>query len=70
MASRLNKEKYLIIHKNQGLHAAISALHEDMELLEFECFEGPNGYSPELYEDLKHFRTFSRELWDIELNAR
>lgn len=63
----LNKEKYLALAKSQGLYQAITALHHELKELEYECFEGPKGYQPDLYEKLKEFREFSRDLW--KLNA-
>ncbi|MGE0614969.1 MAG: hypothetical protein AB7P04_04960 [Bacteriovoracia bacterium] len=66
--ANLDREKYLKIMRAQGYSAAITQLHHDMESMEFEAFEGSKGYQPELYEDIKKFRDFSRELW--ELNQR
>jgi hypothetical protein len=64
---RLNKEKYLEILRNQGLSAALTALHRDTEKVEFETFEGQQGWRPELFEYLKEVRNFSRELWNTQL---
>ena len=61
---KLDREKYLAILKKDGLHAAITALHEDARELEFATFEGQEGYQPELWKQLEEVRSFSRELWD------
>ncbi len=63
------KEKYLSILESDGLSAALTALHQDIEQLEFDAFEGRDGWKPELFEKLKNIRTFSRELWEIQLNS-
>ncbi len=60
----LDKTKYLEIAKNESLSAAITALHHELWELENECFEGREGWNPELYELLKEYRDFSMELWD------
>jgi hypothetical protein len=62
--SRLDRDKYLSILKAEGLSTAITSLHHDLWELEKECFEGRDGWKPELYEDIKKFRAFSIELWD------
>ena len=61
---KLDKQKYLAIAKNEGLPAAITALHHDKEKLEFQTFEGPTGYQRALWDYLEEVRQFSRELWD------
>ena len=63
----IDREKYFQIVKTQGLSAAITALHRDTEHLEFESFEGPKGYQPEMFTELFGVREFSRELWNIAL---
>jgi len=63
----LDKEKYYKILETDGISAAVNALHLELWEIEFECFEGPNGYSPELFEKLKEYRNFSLELWDKKL---
>ncbi len=60
----LNKAKYERILKSDGLSAALTAIHHDMWSVEYECFESPKGYNPALYDILKDYRKFSRELWD------
>jgi hypothetical protein len=67
MTTAFDREKYLTILKANGLSAALTALHVDIERLEFETFEGREGWRPELFEELKQIRQFSRELWDSKL---
>jgi hypothetical protein len=64
---KIDRAKYLEILKSEGLPAALTALHRDSEVLEFETFEGPGGYKPEMYAFLEEVRTFSRELWRVSL---
>lgn len=64
---QLDRAKYLEILKAEGLPAALTALHRDSEVLEFQTFEGPGGYKPELYAYLEDVRSFSRELWRVSL---
>ena len=59
----IDREKYLKILKAQGLSAALTALHRDTEKLEFEAFEGRDGYQPAMVEYLEGVREFSRDLW-------
>ena len=61
---KLDRQKYLKILENEGLNSALTTLHQDMWSLEFECFEGQQGYQPKVFEDLKEWRKFSLELWD------
>ena len=67
----LDREKYTKILKNDGLAAALTALHRDTERVEFEAFEGRLGYRPEVVEYLELVREFSRELWrtSYDVNA-
>ena len=69
MQPDFSREKYLTILKNEGLNQALTALHLDIERLEFETFEGREGWKPELFETLKQIRQFSRELWDSQLKS-
>jgi hypothetical protein len=62
---RLDREKYLQIAQTEGLPAAITRLHLDMEQMEHETFEGREGWQPQLFEYLKEVREFSRELWGM-----
>ena len=64
---KLNKEKYLQIARTQGAQAALTQLHKDTERWEYQTFEGDKGYQPEMFEDLKDVRAFSRELWELAL---
>ncbi len=61
---KLDRDKYLQIARTQGLHTAITTLHEDARELEYATFEGQEGYLPELWKELESVRQFSRELWD------
>ena len=63
----LDRQKYVSILKSEGISAALTALHRDIERVEFETFEGREGWKPELFEELKQIRGWSRELWDIHL---
>ncbi|MEN9723368.1 MAG: hypothetical protein RJB38_1354 [Pseudomonadota bacterium] len=63
-----DRQKYLDILRAQGLATALTALHRDIEQLEYETFEGLEGWKPELFEKLKAIRDFSRELWDVQLH--
>lgn len=65
----LDRDKYLKILKIEGLSAAITALHRDTERVEFEAFEGRQGYRPEVIEYLENVREFSRELWRTSYDA-
>jgi len=69
MSSSFDRQKYLNILKSDGLSAALTALHLDIERIEFETFEGREGWKPELFEELKQIRIFSRELWDSQLKS-
>jgi hypothetical protein len=62
----LDKDKYVLIMKNESLHAAITKLHVDMLDLEEECMESKSGFNPDIYEELREWRNFSRELWDLK----
>jgi hypothetical protein len=62
-----NREKYLAILQAEGISSALTALHRDIERIEFESFEGEQGWRPELFDELKQIRAFSREIWDEHL---
>ena len=66
----LDREKYLRIIENEGLSSALTALHQDMWAIEFDCFEGAEGYRPQVFQDLKAYRQFSLELWDKKFDAQ
>jgi hypothetical protein len=63
----VDREKYLKIAEEEGADAALNALHQEIREWELETFEGKLGYRPELYEEMKKLREFSRELYNIEL---
>jgi hypothetical protein len=62
-----NKEKYLKIKQAQGLSAAITALHLDIEAMEQECFNQPGGFLDEIWQAIETYRNFSRELWELNI---
>jgi hypothetical protein len=64
---KLDKEKYYGILKSQGVDAALTALHKDKELCEFETFEGSDGYQREMWDYLAEVRELSRELWNTSI---
>jgi hypothetical protein len=61
------RDKYLRILRSQGVNEALTVLHRDIERWEFDTFETPEGYQPEMFTDLIEVRQFSRELWRIAL---
>lgn len=63
-APSIDKQKYLAIVRSEGLQQALTALHHDLERLEHQCFESPDGYHPEIWKQIEAYRTFSMELWD------
>jgi hypothetical protein len=64
---KLDRAKYIEILNSEGLSAALTALHRDSERMEFETFEGRDGFKPQLFEYLDEVRAFSRELWRVSL---
>jgi hypothetical protein len=67
---KLDRAKYIEIVNSEGLSAALTALHRDSERIEFETFEGRDGFSPQLFEYLEEVRAFSRELWRVSLGEQ
>lgn len=67
---KLDREHYLAIARRQGFSAAITALHHDKERWEYETFEGASGYQEALWKFLEEVRSFSRELWSMDLEER
>ena len=65
--TKLDRAKYIEVLNSEGLSAALTALHRDSERMEFETFEGRDGFNPTLYAYLEDVRTFSRELWRVSL---
>ena len=63
----LDREKYLGILRKDGLSAALTSLHRDYNEMEFEVFEGREGWQPKHWEQIQEVRAFSRELWDYVL---
>ena len=66
---KLDKEKYYLIARTEGLDQALTRLHRDTERWEFDTFEGEKGYQPQSWEALREVRIFSRELWEIGLSG-
>jgi hypothetical protein len=66
---KLDREKYFQILQTEGLSAAVTTLHRDQSLFEFETFEGRDGYQREKWEFQKEFHELSRELWDRAAEA-
>ena len=66
----LDREKYLKILKSDGLSAALTALHRDTERVEYQAFEGRDGYRPDVIDYLERVRDFSRELWRTSIDPQ
>lgn len=64
---KFDREKYLNLYKTRGAAEALTTLQNDTVKWEYEAFEGKEGYNPEMWEELEKVRTFSRELWDMDL---
>ncbi|MCM2323322.1 MAG: hypothetical protein NDJ90_08675 [Oligoflexia bacterium] len=69
-AKLLNREKYLQIARTHGIDAALTTLHRDTTGWEYLTFESEKGYRPEVFEELKTIREFSRELWELALREQ
>ncbi|OFZ56052.1 MAG: hypothetical protein A2428_00410 [Bdellovibrionales bacterium RIFOXYC1_FULL_54_43] len=67
MNLQFEREKYLEIVRIKGYSAALTALHHDLNKWEWQTFEGPEGFLPEMWTDLEKIREFSIELWDMQL---
>ena len=65
--SQFNRQKYLDIVQTQGIPAALTALHRDMAVVEYQAFEGNRKNEPEMISQLNAMRDFSREIWDLDL---
>jgi hypothetical protein len=63
----LNRQKYLDLVQSQSISAALTALHRDMAIVEYQAFEGNRKHEPEMLDQLNAMRDFSRELWEIDL---
>ena len=61
--TQFNQEKYDQILTESGLSAALTQIQNDLKRLEQECFEGKDGYQPEVYEEMKKYRKYSEKLW-------
>jgi len=60
-----DREPYIQLLKEKGYSTALSTLQNDLSTWETETFEGPNGYQPQYWEELRKVREFSREIWDM-----
>lgn len=69
-AFQFDREKYMKILKLEGTSAVVTALQHDMHEIEFECFEGSQGWQPDLYQEIKKYRDFSREVWDLRMTEQ
>ena len=67
---KFERQKYLQILETQGVNAALTALHRDTERLEYDSFEGEQGYQPQKFEDINSVRDFARELWERALTQK
>ncbi len=63
-----DRQKYLSLAKSEGVHTALTQLHQEMNEIEYESFEGSAGYQPELYDSLAAFRKLSAEIWDLRID--
>ncbi len=61
------KEKYVQLMNSEGAPAALTQLQKDIIQWEYEAFEGPKGYQPEMWRELESARTFARDLWNQAL---
>jgi hypothetical protein len=68
MSLDFDKQKYLDVAKSQGVHAAITLLHKDMERVEYQSFEGEMKDEGRLHRLHDQMRGFSRELWGLALD--
>lgn len=67
--SSIDKQKYLRIAQSEGVNAAITALHLETAQIEYQTFEGQEGWQPEAWKQLEEVRNFSRELWQLALTG-
>ncbi len=66
-SAQIDREKYIGILRSEGVSAALTALHRDMERNEYQTFEGEQGWNSNLWKNLAEARDFSRELWELAL---
>ena len=64
-APKLDREKYLKIARTEGLNKALTALHHEMISIEWDGFEGIQGYQPDQWQGITEWRDFSEELWEM-----
>ncbi len=58
------REKFLAIARKQGTHAAISALHNEIGVLEAKMYEG--GFDKERLAVVQSLRELSRDIWSTQ----
>ncbi|MBI2605494.1 MAG: hypothetical protein HYW49_05370 [Deltaproteobacteria bacterium] len=58
------REKFLTIARKQGMHAAISALHNEIGVLEARIYEG--GFDKERLAVVQRLRELSRDIWSTQ----
>jgi hypothetical protein len=64
---QIDREKYIRIMRAEGVSAALTSLHQDMERNEYQTFEGDQRWNAGLWKELAQARDFSRELWEVAL---
>lgn len=65
MSQKIDRDKYIAILHQDGINAALTALHQELGRIEYDTFEGPGGYKPDQLEILREYRDFSKELWTL-----
>lgn len=65
-----DKKKYIDLVNTQSLSAALTVLHKDLWDIEFDTFEGPEGWKPQQWALLNEMRLFSRDLWEYGLELQ
>lgn len=61
----LDRERYLAIARERGVNFALTELHRDVNEVEIDMFEGPQGYQPKVIPHLAEIRDFSQQLWSL-----
>ena len=60
---KFDQSKYDKIFIEKGISATLTEIQKDLNVLEQECFEGKDGYRPEVYEEMKKYRLYSEKIW-------
>lgn len=58
------REKFLALARKQGTHAAISALHNEIGVLEARIYEG--GFDRQRLAVVQSLRELSRDIWSTQ----